>query len=226
MTMPRVLEPEVMDGPADAEQYDAMDFSQSDGRFADDAIALLRGRIGSRVLDIGTGTAKIPVLMLRSAPSLSLVAVDMSDAMLEVARRRVAASGLAARITLAPMDAKALPFDAGAFDMVVCNSVVHHVPDPRVAFAEIARVARPGAAILVRDLIRPASTQEAWAIVDRVAAGDGAGQRRLFFDSLCAALSLDEVTAYVRGVGLGDLEVARVSDRHWTAERPLAPQAP
>lgn len=221
MTMPRVLEPEVMDGPADAEAYDAMDFSESDGRFADDAVALLRGRSRARVLDVGTGTAKIPILMLRRAPSLSLVAVDMSEAMLAVARRQVTAAGFADRVTLAPIDAKALSFENGSFDMVLCNSVVHHVPDPRVAFAEIARVVRRGGAVLVRDLIRPASEREAWALVDRAAAGAAPRQRQLFFDSLRAALTVDEVKACVGEAGLADLEVARVSDRHWTAERPL-----
>jgi len=219
--MPRVLEPEVMEGVAEAEEYDAMDFSEADGRFADAAIALLGERTMGRILDVGTGTAKIPLLMLKRRPELSFVAVDASDGMLHVALRNIIAAGFVDQFTLAPMDAKALPVSDGLFDMVLCNSVVHHVPDPSTIFGEIARVARPGGAVLVRDLIRPPTQADAWAIVDRVAAGDSPRQRQLFFDSLCAALTLDEVRAFARGAGLTDVTVEQVSDRHWSVARPL-----
>ena len=48
-----------------------------------------------------------------------------------------------------------MPFAAGSFPAVMSNSIVHHIPDPRTVFAEIARVAAPGATIFVRDLLRP-----------------------------------------------------------------------
>ena len=58
----------------------------------------------------------------------------------------------------------------------------------------------------------------------RVAAGEHPrGQQQLFFDSLCAALTLEEVGALARQTGLGKLRVERVSDRHWTAERRASP---
>ena len=78
---------------------------------------------------------------------------------------------------------------------------------------------KPDGAILVRDLLRPASMDDAWATVKRVAAGDSKRQQQLFFDSLCAALTVVEVRALVREAGLDDLRVEMVSDRHWTAER-------
>jgi hypothetical protein len=68
-------------------------------------------------------------------------------------------------------------------------------------------------------LIRPLSEEEAWATVKRVAAADHPRQQQLFFDSLCAALALDEVEAVVKEAGLRGMRIARVSDRHWTAER-------
>ncbi len=218
--MKRVLEPEVMDTAEDAAEYDAMDFAAPNGRFAEDALALLGERPGAEVLDVGTGTADIPVRMLRRDARLRVVGVDLAGEMLRLAARKVADAGLSAQCSLERVDGKALPFDAGRFDMVMCNSAVHHVPEPIALLRELARVVRPGGAVIVRDLIRPETTEEAWATVERVAAGDGPRQKQLFFDSLCAALTLEEVAALAREAGLGDARVARVSDRHWTLERP------
>jgi ubiquinone/menaquinone biosynthesis C-methylase UbiE len=218
--MRRTLEPEVMDTAEDAEEYDAMDFRQTDTQFAATAAALLGAGRGGRVLDIGTGTAKIPVLLLARRPDIQVLAVDMADTMLVVAARNLAAAGLEQACTLARMDAKALDALPAAFDLVMSNSLAHHVPEPLALFREIARVAGPEGAVLVRDLIRPETEEAAWAIVNRLASGDTARQRQLFFDSLCAALTLDEVRAMVTAAGIDGAHVAQSSDRHWSVERP------
>lgn len=82
---------------------------------------------------------------------------------------------------------------------------------------------KPEGAIIVRDLIRPEKMDDAWGIVKRVAAGEHVRQQQLFFDSLCAALTIPEVEDIVARSGLQRMRVARVSDRHWTAERKAAP---
>mgnify|MGYP000668070601 CR=1 FL=1 len=217
--MKRILEPEVMDTVEDAEEYDAMDFSESDTGFAERAAALLGVMPGGRVLDIGTGTAKIPVLFLARRPGSKVLAVDMAGEMLRVAARNIAAAGLSQSCSLASMDAKALDVADGSFDLVMCNSIAHHVPEPLLLFREIARVAGPTGAVLLRDLIRPETPEAAWAIVDRLAAGDSQRQRQLFFDSLCAALTLDEVRELVAAAGLTGAVVTQSSDRHWSVER-------
>lgn len=58
----------------------------------------------------------------------------------------------------------------------------------------------------------------AWAIVKRVAAGQSRHQQQLFFDSLCAALTPEEVAEAAEKAGLPGLIIKMVSDRHWTAE--------
>jgi ubiquinone/menaquinone biosynthesis C-methylase UbiE len=218
--MDRTLEPEVMDTADDAEDYDAMDFQETDTRFAEDAAALLGEGRGGRVLDVGTGTAKIPVLLLARRPDLTVLAVDMSEQMLRVAAKNIAAAGLEQACTLVRMDAKALGAPPASFDLVVSNSLAHHVPEPLGFFREIARVAGPEGAVLVRDLIRPLSREAAWAIVNRLAPGDTERQKQLFFDSLCAALTLDEVRAMVAAAGLEGASVEQTSDRHWSVARP------
>lgn len=215
----RTLEPEVMDSDEDAFEYDAMDFSEPNNRFAMDALALLPSVASPVALDIGTGTADIPLRMLASHGALRVVAVDMADSMLRVAARNAAERGFASRLDLRRLDAKASTLEPGHFDLVMSNSVAHHIPRPIELFREIARVVRPGGAVIVRDLARPSSRAAARDIVERVSPNDSPKQKQLFFDSLCAALTVDEVRALVREVGLGDLRVEMVSDRHWTAER-------
>ncbi len=220
--MRRILEPEVMDTEADAVEYDAMDFREANQRFADDAVALLRGIEDAQVLDIGTGTAQIPIMMLKrdAKKTMRILACDMAQEMLRVAARNVANAGFADRCQLARLDAKSLRVPAQKYDLVICNSTIHHIPDPFVVFREIARVLKPQGGVLVRDLFRPETMADAWATVNRVAAGEHPRQKQLFFDSLCAALSLDEVRSYVERAGLDRMKVEVCSDRHWTAERP------
>jgi len=219
MALARILEPELMDTEAEAEEYHAMDFSESDARFAEAALALVLGVRSPEILDVGTGTAKIPVLMAKARPDLRVVALDPAREMLRVATRHVAENGLEERITLARLDGRATKLPSGRFDAVISNSTVHHMHEPYPLFREMKRVLRPAGAILVRDLARPASMDAAWEIVKRVAAGDSLRQQQLFFDSLCAALTLPEVERLLADVGWGDVPVTRSSDRHWSIER-------
>jgi len=217
--LPRTLEPEVMDTEEDAEEYGAMDFTEPNTRFAEAALELIHDVPEPIVLDIGTGTAEIPLLMLARHPRLRIVAVDMADSMLRYAKRIADAHGHAGRLELRKLDAKALDLPDARFDLVMSNSLVHHIPEPAAVFREIARVARAGAAILVRDLFRPESREIAREMVERVVGEASEKQRGLFFDSLCAALTLDEVRDLTVRAGLVDLDIAIISDRHWTAER-------
>jgi ubiquinone/menaquinone biosynthesis C-methylase UbiE len=219
MTLARILEPELMDTEEDAEEYHAMDFSEPDGLFADAALRLVAGLERPEIVDFGTGTAKIPVLMCERRRDLRVLALDPAREMLRVATRHVAERGLAGCITLARTDGRATKLAAARFDAVLSNSTVHHVHAPSSLFREMKRVLRPGGAVLIRDLLRPASMEAAWAIVKRVAAGDTMKQQQLFFDSLCAALTLEEVRAHLEDVGWRDLEPKQISDRHWSIER-------
>jgi ubiquinone/menaquinone biosynthesis C-methylase UbiE len=219
--MLRVLEPEIMDTRRDAEEYDAMDFSEANARCAEDAIALLRRLPEARVLDIGVGTGEIPLFMLQKNADMEILAVDLAEEMLHVATKKILGAGFGDRCKLAKMDAKKLRVPDAKYDLVMCASTIHHIPDPLVVFQEIARVVKPTGAVLVRDLIRPTSMDEAWTTVKRVAAGEHIRQQQLFFDSLCAALEIPEVEALVKKSGLARVSVSRCSDRHWSAERPV-----
>src|SRR3984957_18640332 len=94
----RTLEPEVMDTEDEARDYDAMDHAEVNGRFVGDLLAY-RPQVGE-VLDVGTGTARIPIELCGRAPGAKVVAIDLADHMLTLARANVARAKLEARIAL------------------------------------------------------------------------------------------------------------------------------
>lgn len=211
----RVLEPEVMDTAAEAEDYDAMDHSAVNRAFAADFFARIP-TVENPVLDVGTGTALIPIELCRHSPEVRIVAIDLAEEMLKLARRNVAAAGVADRVTVERANGRDLGYPDGHFGAVVSNSIIHHIPDPFDCFAEMARVCRANGALFVRDLLRPASAGEVNRLVNLHAAGANDHQRALFANSLRAALTLDEVRDLVARLGFPPAAVTQTSDRHWT----------
>lgn len=215
--LPRVLEPEVMDTAEEARDYDAMDHSQVNRVFVADFLAVWDGR--GPVLDVGTGTALIPIEFCHQSPVGQIRAVDAAEHMLLRAIRNVRRHGFEGRIWLQAVDAKRMPFADGEFPAVMSNSIMHHIPDPRAVFAEIARVAAPDATIFVRDLLRPADRETLNHLVETYAGGASEPQKKMFAESLHAALTVDEVRELVAGAGFDPAGVRQTTDRHWTWAR-------
>jgi ubiquinone/menaquinone biosynthesis C-methylase UbiE len=213
--IPRVLEPEVMDTPDDAADYDRMDHTEVNQRFASHFFSACPNPTGV-VLDVGTGTAQIPIEMCRLHPSLVIYAVDLADEMLKVAAANVAAAGFADRIVLGKANGRQLLHPDGVFAAVMSNSIIHHIPHPFECFSEMVRVCAPGGTLFVRDLLRPSSEEQLEYLVSTYAAGCNAHQRQLFSDSLRAALTLAEVQTLLVELGFDPATVQQTSDRHWT----------
>lgn len=215
--MQRVLEPEVMDTLEEAIEYDAMDFTEVNTAFAQCAIEL--GSQSGLVLDAGTGTARIPILICQRCPQWQMIGIDLAENMLLIGSKNVEQAGLQKQISLELADSKQLPYQDGQFDMVISNSIVHHLPDPLPFFMEIKRVLKPNGAIFIRDLIRPVDESTMNAFVESIGTDYDGHQKMLFRDSLHAAFTLDEVNELVQKAGLEDVKVYQSSDRHWTVER-------
>lgn len=210
----RRLEAEVMDTAEEARDYDAMDHSAVNQLFAADFLATWTG--ASPIVDLGTGTAQIPIEICRQDQRPQILAVDLAEEMLKLGRKNVAIAGFTDRIELQLIDAKALPYPDDHFAAVISNSIVHHIPDPAPVLADMIRVCRPGGNIFVRDLLRPPGPNTLQRIVETYAADANDRQRQLFADSLHAALTLDEVRAIVANLGYDPNTVNATSDRHWT----------
>ena len=118
---------------------------------------------GRRLLDVGCGTGR----RLRGAGAALAVGVDLVPEML---------AGSGGGGLRAAADLRALPLRAGAFDLVWCRLVVGHLPDLAAAYAELARVCRPGGTVLVTDF-HPAAV--------------AAGHRRTFRDAAGATREIE-----------------------------------
>jgi len=101
------------------------------------------------ILDVATGTGRLPLLMARNAGFQGhVLGLDASRRMLNTARRKVAAERFEGYITLMRHDAGELPFAGDSFDAVTCLEALEFLPDPQAALREMIRVLRPGGTLL------------------------------------------------------------------------------
>ncbi len=98
------------------------------------------------VADIGTGTGFF--LPLLAATFHRVLAVDPVTEMLEVARARCAARDIG-NVSFRKGDFNRLPIDTGGVDLACAVLVIHHVPAPQDAVAELARIVKPGGRLLI-----------------------------------------------------------------------------
>lgn len=222
MPLARVLETEVMDTAEEARDYDAMDHSTVNRVFVDDLLAAnVIPSIGEvdplpEILDLGTGTALIPIELCRRYTDCRVMAVDLAEHMLELAHYNIEIASLTHRVQLDKIDAKGLPYASDRFAAVISNSIIHHIPQPLAALAEAVRVTQSGGSLFFRDLLRPETIADVKRLVETYAGQENEHSRQMFDDSLRAALSLDEIRSLVSQLGFDPLAVRATSDRHWT----------
>ena len=215
--MQRVLEPEVMNTWEEAVEYDSMDFTEVNAAFAKSAIAA--GPMSGKILDAGTGTARIPIVIAQMRPAWEMTCIDMSANMLKLGLENVSKANVRSQIKLELVDAKAMPYPDRYFDMVISNSIIHHLPDPLPFLREVRRVLKPNGAIFLRDLLRPEDEAIRDNLVEVYAGNCNSHQKQLFSDSLHAAFTLAEIQTMIETAGLEGVRIYESSDRHWTAER-------
>lgn len=213
--MERVLEPEVMDGQEQSEAYAAADFASVNEAFVERFCGLFPWWSSGEALDLGCGPADIPLRLARRVPGARVLGVDASGPMLALGQAALEAAGVAGRVRLQEALLPAALGPARSFGAVISNSLLHHLPEPAVLWEAVARYGAPGAAVMVVDLLRPASEEEAQALVETYAVGEPAILRHDFFHSLLAAFRPAEVEAQVAAAGLAEaLAVEVISDRH------------
>ncbi|MFI6423605.1 class I SAM-dependent methyltransferase [Promicromonospora sp. NPDC050880] len=176
--------------------YDAR-MSRAD-RLLGDTRAWVCGQATGRVLEVAVGTG----LNLGLYPaSATLAGMDLSPAMLELARRR--ADELGRDVDLSVGDAQRLEFADASFDTVVCTFGLCSVPDDRGAVDEMVRVLRPGGLLLLADHVvstsAPIRVLQALAELYTVPAENEHFRRRPLVHVQAAGLEVERHDRFSRG---------------------------
>jgi SAM-dependent methyltransferase len=215
--MKRRPEPELMDTEVQAEAYAEADFSEPNDLFLRLLVEQNPGSLeGARALDLGCGPADIVVRFLRRFPGATCDALDGSQPMLDIAQADLNRQPeLASRARLICDKLPSPRLETQAYDLILSNSLLHHLHDPQVLWRSLPALGRSGALVLIMDLMRPASSTSAAALVERYAGDASPVLRQDFQHSLFAAFEPAEVEQQLRDAGLDEpLEVQVVSDRH------------
>jgi demethylmenaquinone methyltransferase/2-methoxy-6-polyprenyl-1,4-benzoquinol methylase len=169
-----------------------------------------------RVLDLATGTGDLAIEIARSCPGATVIGLDPSPGMLEIARRKLESRGLADRVSLIVGDAQQLPQRNCELDAATIAFGIRNVPDRAAALRELARVVRPGGRIAILELGEPRSGMFAALarihtrhVVPRLGALLG-GKReyRYLQTSIAAFPPAEEFAELMRRCGLTVIEVS------------------
>lgn len=213
--MERIPEPELMEDAAQARAYATADFEAPHSMFVEAFRARFPGlEVHGHVLDLGCGPGDIAIRFAEAFPDCTVDGVDGAPAMLAEGERAVRARGLEHRVRLVLGRLPGAELPREGYEVLISNSLLHHLHEPAVLWDEVKRRGRPGAPVFIMDLMRPPSREAAGAMVEAYAAGEPEVLRRDFFHSLLAAFRPEEVRAQLDAAGLSPLRVEVLSDRH------------
>lgn len=119
------------------------------------AVALLKEENPRRILDVATGTADLALEAQQTLEADKVVGVDISEEMLAVGRKKIAARGLSDRVVLRTGDAQKLPFSDNQFDAALVAFGVRNFEDLEAGLTDMHRVLRPGGSLVVLEFSQP-----------------------------------------------------------------------
>jgi ubiquinone/menaquinone biosynthesis C-methylase UbiE len=210
--MKRRPEPEIMDNEDEVSAYASAAAQEHldalDNTFVDQMLSLSadKGALTGRLLDVGCGPGNIALKIARRCPGALIVGLDRSANMVKAARKAAEAAGLKDRVHFQIGNADQIPFADGSFEIVISNSVLHHLADPARVFNEMRRVAKSEGAVFVRDLRRPSRFAYPWHVrwYGRHYSGI---MKRLFEDSVRAAYTPEELAALLGRTGMSNARI-------------------
>jgi arsenite methyltransferase len=159
---------------------------------------------GETVLDLGSGAGGDVLLSARRVgPTGTVYGLDMTDEMLELARRHAAEAGLG-NVEFRKGTIEEIPLPAASVDVVISNCVINLSTDKQAVFTQMFRVLRPGGRIGVTDVV----ADDRLTPDERAARGDWVG---------CIAGALSR-TEYVDGLTAAGFTDVAVTDTHQVAD--------
>lgn len=156
---------------------------------------------GEVVLDLGSGGGLDVLLAARQVGEAGLVyGVDMTDKMLELARRNAAKAGTS-NVEFRKGDLEDLPLEDGSVDVIISNCVVNLTPDKGRALQEAFRVLRPGGRLAISDIVVDGDLSDLQVSEDEIRAGlSWAG-------CIAGALSDSELTRLLEAAGFENISI-------------------
>ncbi len=222
----RVVEPELMVDSLQVKAYAEADFDRSDDALVnrlENYLCGFRQKIDSSTLfvDLGCGPGNITERLAKRWPSAKVLGIDASDPMLSIAKRRkdheTSLSHLKGlsyySLDLSKINNEFADLGISA-DVLVSNSLLHHLHDPSCFWKVNSYFANPGSAVFHRDLRRPSSIDKALALQRKYLADSPAVLICDFLASLQAAFTVKEVQHQLKLAGLEYLKVEEVEDRY------------
>ena len=216
--MQRRLEPELMNGDAQVQAYAAADFSSGD-QATIEAIQRLVFTSSPMppdplVVDLGCGPGNITLRMAHLFPKARIIGIDGAESMLALARERAEKQQLDMSFLCQTLQEVLRGPLLGQADLIVSNSLLHHLHQPDLLWTVTQVLAAPGCRALHRDLRRPASDAEIEQLLRKHLPSAPKVLQHDFSASLAAAFEPQEVTAELHRLGLNQLTVSAEDDRY------------
>lgn len=204
--MKRIIEPELMNDSEQAAAYAGRDLDNAYWLFEQCFTKYFPELIpDGAILDIGCGPAAIPLRMARRFPNCEVHGVDGAPHMLAYGRKAVQREGLEHQVRLIHgFLPNRLPIPRNHYEVIISNSFLHHLADPMILWNAIHDYSLPDAAVLIIDLLRPASDKLAQVVVDKYMPHAPSLLRRDMMHSLRAAFTLDEVKSQIQKASLAE----------------------
>ena len=205
-----------MDEQEQARAYATADFSEPHDQFIgyfQQHTDLTPDSFSGLVLDLGCGPADITIRFAKAYPNTLIHGVDGAEAMLQFGYEAINKADLSHRIELYQGLIQSAELPLQNYDVIISNSLLHHVHEPEYFWSAIRRYQHQTTNIFVMDLLRPTSINEVDKLVDQYAADEPEILQRDFRNSLIAAFTVDEVQQQLDVADL-PLHVQQVSDRH------------
>lgn len=126
-----------------------------DKRWRRKAISILKPQMPKTILDIATGTGDMAIKLHSMLTPCKVTGCDISEGMMEVARKKVTDLGLSEKINFTAGDCIALPFPDNSFDAATISFGIRNVEDIEKGLSEINRVLTPNGKLVILELSVP-----------------------------------------------------------------------
>ena len=210
--MKRVPEPDLMEQKEQAYAYANADFSNSNGLFLEKLFEFCTITDETKILDVGCGDGEIPIEIYKKTKS-KITVLDGSSAMLDEFSKKMSANNID-DIKIIQGRYEDTHLSEKNFDILISNSVLHHVKSPKKFWEKSFNLVRQQGQIVLMDLFRPSNEHELLTILEKYG---GSNQVLLndFENSLRAAYTPYEVEGQLSSFPSISSSVKAISDRHF-----------